>query len=196
LVRKWVTGRALVFHLLLVVIVGGCSIAAWWQFGRAAQGNALSYLYSVEWPVFGIVAIVGWWQLIHEDPADVQARKEERLRRGRPNPIGYDTELLRRELAAHPELLDSFPELARAYPELAAPADAGAPAASPGGEAGQGITRVPVVATEGAEVDSPPGEEGAEVPIGASKRVQEYNDMLAAYAARGRAKSWRHPRGR
>ena len=54
-------------HVAALVFVPGCAFAAWWQIGRAADGNDLSYLYSVMWPVFGIMAIVFWWSLIHTD---------------------------------------------------------------------------------------------------------------------------------
>lgn len=174
--HKWFGCRALVSHALVILIVGGCSIAAWWQFDRAAQGNTLSYLYSVEWPVFAIVAIVGWWQLIQEKPEEVEARKEERRRRGRANPVAFDAEVLRRELAAHPELVQQFPQLTRAYPELGAPAEQD--------DRGGGGAPSEVGAADG------------DVPLGASRQVQDYNDMLAAYAARGKAKTWRNPRGR
>jgi hypothetical protein len=59
----------------MVVIVSGCALAAWWQATRALGGNGLSWLYSVEWPIFGLIAIAGWWQLVHEDPEAYQARK-------------------------------------------------------------------------------------------------------------------------
>jgi hypothetical protein len=92
-VRRWFSGRAFVFHLLLVIIVPGCLIAGWWQLGRATGGNGLSWAYTFEWPIFAVIACVGWWQMIHEDPADVVARKEERIRRAKqvgpptPEPI-------------------------------------------------------------------------------------------------------------
>ncbi len=44
--------------------------------GEAAFGNALSWVYSVEWPVFSLLAIAGWWYLIHEDPEVYRARKQ------------------------------------------------------------------------------------------------------------------------
>jgi hypothetical protein len=59
----------------MVVVVSGCFLAAWWQATRALGGNGLSWLYSVEWPIFGLLAIAGWWQLLHEDPEAYQARK-------------------------------------------------------------------------------------------------------------------------
>ena len=81
--QRWLSRRALVCHLLLVVIVSGCLVAGYWQFRRATGGNTLSWAYTFEWPVFALIAAVGWWQLIHEDPADVQARKDERARRAK-----------------------------------------------------------------------------------------------------------------
>jgi hypothetical protein len=47
--------------------VPGCALAAWWQVTRAFDGNGLSYLYSVEWPIFALVAVYFWWMLIHTD---------------------------------------------------------------------------------------------------------------------------------
>ncbi len=54
-------------HLAVLVFVPGCAVAAWWQINRAADGNQLSYLYSVMWPVFGVLGIVFWWLLLHTD---------------------------------------------------------------------------------------------------------------------------------
>ncbi len=34
-----------------------CALAAWWQVGRAIQGNSLSFLYSIEWPLIGVLGI-------------------------------------------------------------------------------------------------------------------------------------------
>ena len=54
-------------HFAALVFVPGCAVAAWWQIHRAADGNQLSYLYSVMWPVFGVLGIVFWWLLLHTD---------------------------------------------------------------------------------------------------------------------------------
>ena len=193
MLRKWLGARALLWHLLVVVIVTGCLVAGWWQVHRAMAGNALSYAYSVEWPVFAVVAVIGWWQLIHEDPSEVVARKEERRRRGRPNPVAYDLEILRQEIAAHPDLVAAFPELSSAFPELAAGGDAGG---------GSSASRSDL-ATRGAEtVGADAGGVGAgDVGAGGggaapSEELRSYNDALARLAATGKAKSWRNPHGR
>jgi DNA-binding transcriptional regulator of glucitol operon len=52
-------------HAILLAWVGGCTAAGWWQVGRAASGNSLSFLYAIEWPVFGIFGFLGWWALLH-----------------------------------------------------------------------------------------------------------------------------------
>lgn len=42
-----------------------CASAAWWQVGRAVQGNSLSFLYSIEWPVIGVLGVLGWYALLN-----------------------------------------------------------------------------------------------------------------------------------
>jgi hypothetical protein len=65
---RWFSARALRLHGALLCWDAGCAAAAIWQVGRALQGNALSYLYSFEWPFFGVLGIVGWWMLLHSEP--------------------------------------------------------------------------------------------------------------------------------
>ena len=64
--------------------VAGCALAAWWQVGRAIQGNQYSYLYAVEWPVFAVAGIFGWWALLHTEPASAEARGASRPRAAAP----------------------------------------------------------------------------------------------------------------
>jgi hypothetical protein len=72
--ERWLSGRAVSLHVAVLVFVPGCAIAAWWQIGRAQDGNQLSYLYSVMWPVFGILGLYFWWMLIHTDYDNVGLR--------------------------------------------------------------------------------------------------------------------------
>jgi len=65
--ERWLSKRAVWLHLAVLVFVPGCALAAWWQINRAEGGNQLSYLYSVMWPVFGILGLYFWWMLIHTD---------------------------------------------------------------------------------------------------------------------------------
>jgi hypothetical protein len=89
-VARWLSPRALGLHAAMLVWVAGCALAAWWQVGRALQGNQFSYLYAVEWPVFGAAGIFCWWAMLHSRaPADAgaderrvvteRARVQERL---------------------------------------------------------------------------------------------------------------------
>lgn len=54
-------------------------MAGWWQVTRAFDGNGLSYLYSVEWPVFAVVGVWMWWSLVHTDPDTVGARAQRKI---------------------------------------------------------------------------------------------------------------------
>jgi DNA-binding transcriptional regulator of glucitol operon len=65
--ERWLSRRAVSLHVAVLVFVPGCALAAWWQVTRAQDGNDLSYLYSVMWPVFGILGLYFWWLLIHTD---------------------------------------------------------------------------------------------------------------------------------
>lgn len=73
--RRWLSPRALVLHLELVVVAPGCAAAGWWQATRALSGNTLSWIYSIEWPIFSVIALVVWWHLVHEDPEAYRARR-------------------------------------------------------------------------------------------------------------------------
>jgi hypothetical protein len=65
--ERWLSKRAVSLHVAVLVFVPGCAVAAWWQINRAEGGNQLSYLYSVMWPVFGILGLYFWWMLLHTD---------------------------------------------------------------------------------------------------------------------------------
>ena len=77
--QRWLSRRAVLLHLALLVWVPGCLLAFWWQVHRAFGGNGLSYLYSVEWPAFALVGVWGWWGLVHTDPATVGRRAQAGL---------------------------------------------------------------------------------------------------------------------
>ncbi|MGH8979493.1 MAG: DUF3817 domain-containing protein [Acidimicrobiales bacterium] len=73
--RRWLSPRALVLHAEVLVVAPGCVAAGWWQATQALAGNQLSWVYSVEWPIFAILAVFGWWHLLHEDPDAFRARR-------------------------------------------------------------------------------------------------------------------------
>jgi DNA-binding transcriptional regulator of glucitol operon len=65
--ERWLSKRAFALHVAVLVFVPGCGLAAWWQITRATDGNGLSYLYAVEWPIFAILSAYFWWMFIHTD---------------------------------------------------------------------------------------------------------------------------------
>ena len=65
--------RWLGWHLLMVVSFWGMLWLGDWQFHRALSGNALSWAYTFEWPLFAGFAVVFWAKTI---------RDEFRIRRG------------------------------------------------------------------------------------------------------------------
>ena len=76
---RWLSPRALLLHLCMLVWVAGCVAAGWWQMSRALDGNSLSWVYTVEWPVFALAGVAGWWALIHTDPATADERAERKV---------------------------------------------------------------------------------------------------------------------
>jgi hypothetical protein len=64
---RWLSKRAVSLHFAVLVVVPGCAVAAWWQVNRAQDGNNLSYVYSVMWPLFALLGLCFWWLLIHTD---------------------------------------------------------------------------------------------------------------------------------
>lgn len=67
--HRWLSGRAVALHLALLLALPLCAIAAWWQVDRALSGNALSWLYVLEWPAFAGIGIWLWWVLLTITPA-------------------------------------------------------------------------------------------------------------------------------
>ncbi|MCU1491493.1 MAG: hypothetical protein JWM85_2898 [Acidimicrobiaceae bacterium] len=100
--RRWFSRRALGLHLVLLIWFPGCVLAGWWQATVAMSGNALSYLYAVEWPAFAIFGAVVWWNLIHDDPGAVGSRALRRAQRRAA--AGPGQELVRRSDEEDPEL--------------------------------------------------------------------------------------------
>lgn len=93
--------------MLVVSFTAICLIAGWWQLHQALRGNGLSWAYTVEWPIFAVIAIVAWWHLIHEDPAERAARtvKADEPVAGWDDTVAVDPERVaaaaRAEYAAH-----------------------------------------------------------------------------------------------
>jgi hypothetical protein len=116
--RRW-----LAMHLLALVLVAACLVLTWWQFDRARGGNARSFGYAFQWPVFATFT-VGVWAWLCRDvvrtehgapprpaPAPAPGRVADEvvlppLRVPRPDPAADDDP----ELAAYNRMLARLAE--------------------------------------------------------------------------------------
>ena len=73
--RFLIKPRWLGWHVFMVVSFWGMLWLGDWQFHRAMSGNALSWAYTFEWPLFAGFAVVFWAKTI---------RDEVRIMRGEP----------------------------------------------------------------------------------------------------------------
>jgi hypothetical protein len=76
--------RWLGWHLLMVVSFFGMLWLGDWQFHRAMSGNALSWAYTFEWPLFACFAVVFWAKTIRDE---FRIKRGERLGEA-PDEIG------------------------------------------------------------------------------------------------------------
>jgi len=56
--RFLITPKWLAWHAFVILSVVGMGWLGYWQFRRAEAGNALSWAYTFEWPLFAIFAVV------------------------------------------------------------------------------------------------------------------------------------------
>ena len=81
--RFLVQPRWLGWHLLMVVSFWGMLWLGDWQLHRALAGNALSWAYTFEWPLFSGFAVVFWAKTIRDE---FRIRRGECPIPGRPSP--------------------------------------------------------------------------------------------------------------
>jgi hypothetical protein len=62
-----VSPRWLAWHAFAVVAAWGMLWLGDWQFHRAEGGNALSWAYTFEWPIFTIFGVVFWGKTIVDE---------------------------------------------------------------------------------------------------------------------------------
>src|SRR5215475_1150808 len=65
--RILLTPRWLCWHLFAIAAVAGMIWLGDWQFRRALSGNALSWAYTFEWPIFAIFGVVFWVKTIRDE---------------------------------------------------------------------------------------------------------------------------------
>ncbi len=88
--RKYFTWRCIGLHVLALILVPAFLLAGWWQYEVAKGGNDLSWVYTVEWPLFAVYALYMWWKLIHDQsvPFDrLWARKQRAAAEASGTPI-------------------------------------------------------------------------------------------------------------
>jgi len=75
-----VSPRWLAWHAFAVVAAWGMLWLGDWQFHRAEGGNALSWAYTFEWPIFTIFGVIFWGKTIvdewHQQTARAAAPRE------------------------------------------------------------------------------------------------------------------------
>jgi hypothetical protein len=71
----WLSPRAALLHVTMVLLVATMAGLTWWQTSRALSGNTLSYVYAFEWPLLAGVVVYMWWDLLHDRPD--RSRREE-----------------------------------------------------------------------------------------------------------------------
>ncbi len=87
--RFLITPKWLGWHALVILSVLGMLWLGNWQLHRAEAGNALSWAYTFEWPLFAIFAVVFWAKTIRDEvhpPAEATPRDAVALPGGIPAP--------------------------------------------------------------------------------------------------------------
>jgi hypothetical protein len=150
------------------------------------EGNSLSYLYSIEWPAFAVVVGIGWWQMFHDTPEDLVARKAHHARMREAS----------RQVVAR-----TLPRSSLAITVGSAPVadDRVLGAAETAALGAEGSNRAALVLAAGPPALRRSGSDQEEGLLAAEDDVTddltEYNRYLALLAVRGKAKTWRNPRG-
>ena len=102
-------------HVLALVLAAGCLVLGWWQFSRAQHGNAISWGYMFQWPVFAGFVVFLWWREVQlarrkgetGTPAEPAVAPAPERRPGSPVTVGRPVRVAVRSTAD-----DNDPELA------------------------------------------------------------------------------------
>ena len=58
--RRLLTPPWIVLHCFAVVLTIAFGVLGWWQLSRAQGGNAISWGYAFEWPLFAVFTVALW----------------------------------------------------------------------------------------------------------------------------------------
>jgi hypothetical protein len=90
-VRRLFTPRWLLGHAVVWLAVAAFLALGWWQAGRAAAGNTLSWAYTFEWPLFAVFVLAMWIREMRAvlrgpiAPAEMPQRREPVITRREAN---------------------------------------------------------------------------------------------------------------
>jgi hypothetical protein len=87
--RFLITPKWLGWHVFVIFATAGMLWLGNWQLHRAESGNALSWAYTFEWPLFAIFAVVFWAKTIRDEvhpPAEAESADGVGLPGGIPAP--------------------------------------------------------------------------------------------------------------
>jgi DNA-binding transcriptional regulator of glucitol operon len=73
--RRFLTLRWLGLHAAMVVIFVSFLALGWWQLTRAEGGNALSWGYTFEWPLFAGFVVVFWVKMMRDEMREARERE-------------------------------------------------------------------------------------------------------------------------
>jgi DNA-binding transcriptional regulator of glucitol operon len=97
--RVVLSPRWILWHVLAILAVAGCVLAAIWQWDRAgsALGSALNVGYGIQWPIFAVFFAYMWWRFLRlellehrETAAEGPAPAEPETVPAPPEPIGAE----------------------------------------------------------------------------------------------------------
>ena len=113
--RRFLTLRWLGLHAAMVVIFVGFLALGWWQFHRAEGGNALSWGYTFEWPLFAGFVVVFWVKMMRDELRE--AREREAAQDGAGGEPAASTEVEPLTLPAGAWIRGARPGAGQAEPE-------------------------------------------------------------------------------
>ena len=83
--RRLLTPAWLAVHALAAVLVLGMLWLGHWQYERATAGNALSWGYTLQWPLFAAFTAGIWWREVGTARGDGQQPAAAPKRSRRPD---------------------------------------------------------------------------------------------------------------
>ncbi len=70
-------------HAFLIVGLSICIAAGWIELNRARGGHEVAWVYTIEWPIFGVYGTYIWWRLYRDRRATTPAGRQ-------PDPTGTE----------------------------------------------------------------------------------------------------------